>query len=106
MRKYFAPFAVLATIFLLVACATKPTAEAGKIRESDETHVSSCKLLGTVTGGSSLGGFAAQEAGKRSASAEALNKAAEMGATDIVWQNISGSLNNGASATGRAYKCD
>jgi hypothetical protein len=91
---------------LLAGCATTPTDAASKIRESDENHVANCKLLGTVTGGSSLGGFAAQEMGKRSASAEALNKAAEMGATNIVWQSITGSLNNGASATGRAYKCE
>lgn len=96
--------AIVALSLVFAGCASTPTEEAKKIQESDEAHVSSCKLLGTVTGSSNLGGFAAQEAGKNSAAAEALNKAAHLGATHIVWQNLFGSM-NGGQAMGRAYKC-
>jgi hypothetical protein len=36
---------------------------------------------------------------------EAINNAAELGATHIVWQNVV-QANSGGIATGRAYKCN
>ena len=87
---------------LFLSCRSAPTEATSKIRDTDENHVKDCKMLGTVIGGSTLSG----DIGKRNAMTQALNRADKIGATDIVWINISGDFNTAASASARAYQCE
>ena len=88
----------------LCACATSQSLAAKKIQESDVTRLASCRILGTVSGNSSSGGWTAAGL-KESAMAEALNDAAALGATHIVWQSVV-KANTGGLATGQAYRCN
>lgn len=65
--------------------------------------VTGCKFLGTVEG-SSLWGWFVQEAAIESAEAEALNKAAAMGATHFIWTQTD-SARWSHRVWGRAYAC-
>lgn len=98
------PLRLISLSLLLNGCATSPSSEAQKIQESDEGRMASCKILGTVSGNSSWGGWTAAGL-KESAMTEALNQAGKLGATHIVWQNVVQS-NSGGIATGRAYRCN
>ncbi|MBK9116722.1 MAG: DUF4156 domain-containing protein [Betaproteobacteria bacterium] len=101
MRWVAAVVAVLA----LGACASTATRTASAVKDGDPATVNrDCKLLGTVNGRSLFGG---SEAGRRDgAMNDAREKAAALGATDVVFINIdnSGMLNTG-HATARAYRC-
>lgn len=91
----------------LTGCATALTHEAGRIMQvdrNDKTTIKDCKSIGEVVGSSSYGGLFMQEAGKNYAKNEAMNQAATMGATHIVWTTAEGGF-FGGKAYGVAYKC-
>jgi hypothetical protein len=77
-------------------CATTPSASAAKVADADEN------MVGQVQGSSGWGGLAAST-GMENAKNEAREKAAQLGATHIVWQAISG--NYTPYVTGHAYSC-
>ena len=91
----------------LSGCATALTHEAARItqvNDSERSQVKDCKTMGEVMGTSSYGGFFMQEAGKNYAKNQAMNEAANMGATHVVWTTAQGGF-FGGSAYGVAYKC-
>ena len=107
MRAYTTIFlTVLAMIlgsFALTGCATTKSALATKVLDADEKVVSNCKYLGEVTGTSGWGNLAAST-GINNAKNEAFEYAAGLGATHIVWTQISGGYS--PFVNGRAYRCE
>jgi hypothetical protein len=65
--------------------------------------VAGCTFLGQVQGSSGWGNLAASQ-GMENARNEAQEQAAELGATHVVWSNVSGGYS--PYATGRAYRCE
>ena len=63
---------------------------AAKIKESGKDTVSGCKYLGEVTGSSKVGSESAAlyHTGKDNAKKDALEKAAQLGGTHIVWRPL------------------
>jgi hypothetical protein len=107
---------VLLTLLVSVSvsgCATTKSANAAKVLESELREVSPCEYIGDVYGTSNWGGKAAAT-GINNAKNKALEQAAEMGATHIVWTAIyggprdTGYTGSGPSSfvSGRAYRCD
>ena len=97
---------LLAAAYLLglSACATSVSPEAQKVIEtSDEKIVQGCTHLGEVRGTSNVGGLLFTT-GKENAMNEAIEKAAQRGATHILWKRARG-LPLGGSAEGVAYRC-
>jgi hypothetical protein len=82
---------------LLASCAATLSAQAAKIADADEASVARCEFLGQVQG------YVAASTGKESARNEAREKAARLGATDIVWRPVSTGYSPYVS--GRAYDC-
>jgi hypothetical protein len=102
MRTAIALLALLAA-----ACATPgPSATARKVVEGDPAILNrDCKLLGTVNGRSLFGG--SDEARVATAVNDAREKAAELGATHIVFlQTDSKGILGRGNASARAYRCD
>ena len=96
---------ILLLMFTLAACAT---AKAKKIQDTylntDMADlVKECEYLGEVKGWSGWGGWA-QKWGVRNAKIMARNKAAELGATHIVW--TSGDISRWVTVHGDAHRCD
>lgn len=98
-RVYF-----LLLVLLAGACASTPSPEAMAILEADEAAVERCSFLAHVSGSSMLGG-AVQRRARENARASALDDAAKLGATHIVWSSVESTVTNGARAQGRAYRC-
>jgi hypothetical protein len=92
--------------FVLASCASTPSSTARAVQDGDPAVVNrDCKLLGTVNGRSLFG--LSEQAKTEGAVANAREKAAELGATHVVFLKVdtSGMLNTG-NATARAYRCD
>ncbi|MCC7326164.1 MAG: hypothetical protein IT521_05100 [Burkholderiales bacterium] len=95
----------LAAAFAVAACASASTQSARDVRDGDPATINrDCKLLGTVNGRSVFGG--SEEGRAEGAKLSAREKAAQLGATHIVFLKVdtSGMLNTGY-ATARAYRC-
>jgi Domain of unknown function (DUF4156) len=90
-------------ILFCIACSTAPSEQGSKILESDEKGVSNCKFLGSVDGESTFGAFT-PEGLKEKAKSEALDKAAALGATHIIWESIAKTIDN-TSVLAKAYRC-
>lgn len=92
---------------LAAACSTPgPSATAQKVVEGDPAILNrNCKLLGTVSGRSLFG--VSDEARVATATNDAREKAAALGATHVVFLEIDnkGILGRG-NASARAYRCD
>ena len=93
---------VLLSILPCSGCVTTLTPAARQIHSSDERMVANCEFLGEVQGSSGFGNLAATQ-GMQNARNEAMEQAAQLGATNIVWTNIAGGFS--PYATGRAYRC-
>ncbi len=96
---------VLVAVAILAGCASTPSPEARSVRNGDPATINrDCKLLGTVEGRSYFGG--SETARGDDAMNSARQKAAAMGATDIIFLDVdtSGMLNTG-HAKARAYRC-
>jgi len=96
-------FLVLA-VLLCQACVSARSSDAASIRDSDESQVVGCEFLGHLSGSSMLGG-AVQARARENAKTAALEQAAKLGATHVVWSSVASTVMNGASAQGRAYRC-
>lgn len=97
-------WAYLVAVIILAGCAST---SATKVRDGDPARLNrDCKLLGTVTGRSLLGGMS-DNAKTDAAMADARDKAAAMGATDVYFikADTTGMLNS-ALATARAFRCE
>lgn len=102
MKTVVAVFALTGFVLAAAGCATTLSTAAERVRVSDQADVSRCTFLGTVQGSSGFGNLAAST-GMHNARVEAQNKAAKMGATNIVWKNIHGGYSPYAVAN--AYRC-
>lgn len=96
-------FVLAAFVIFASGCATTLSPAAAKIQPADHSMVAECNYLGNVSGSSGWGNLAAS-VGMRNAKNEALDKAAAMGATHVVWMNITGGYS--PYAVGRVYRCD
>lgn len=94
----------LLLILLLQSCASTLSPKASQIIDSDEKMVSNCKFLGNFHGSSTATGMFSGT-GIENAKKEVLNKAAQKGATNIVWGVQHRSYWNNPEATGRGYLC-
>ena len=92
----------IAAVTSLIGCATAPSAAAARVQEADAQMVAACQYLGDVQGSSGWGNLAAS-AGMENAKNEARDSAAKLGATHIVWNNITGGYSPYVSA--KAYRC-
>lgn len=102
MKTVVAMLALAGFVLAAAGCATTLSTAAENVRVSDQSDVSGCTFLGTVQGSSGFGNLAAST-GMHNARVEAQDKAAEMGATNIVWKNIHGGYSPYAVAN--AYRC-
>jgi hypothetical protein len=104
MRRAPIPACLLIVVvtFAIGGCATPLSSKASAVREADESMVAGCTYLGDVAGTSGWGNLAAS-AGIENAKHEAMEKAAALGATHIVWRSLTGGYS--PTATGRAYRC-
>ena len=77
-------------LLVMSGCATTLSPAAAKIKEAGKETVSECKYLGEVTGTSKVGSETAAlyRTGKDKAKSEALEKAAKLGGTHIVWRPL------------------
>lgn len=94
-----------ATIFMSLAlsgCATTLSSQAMRIHDADTNMIGKCNYIGEIHGSSGWGNLAAST-GIQNAKNEAREQASAMGATHIVWTNISGGYS--PFVTGKAYNC-
>jgi hypothetical protein len=96
------PNALAFALLMLSACSTTPTTTAAGVIEADAQMVSGCKYLGEVHARSGWGNLAATTGITRAQNA-VREKAAERGATHVVWGDISGGYVPNVS--GHAYRC-
>lgn len=92
-------------LLAMSGCATPRSAGASRIREVDIASVSGCKYLGKVIGSSELGNqlsLYTSNAVER-AKNQALDKAAQLGGTHIVWDNLMEGFP--VSMVGNVYSC-
>ena len=95
-------------LFLLIVtsvicgCTTTLSKKASLVREAKEYSVEDCEFLGTVQGWSGWGDRV-EGVGIHNARNQALERAASLGATHIVWVDIRGGFAPVARA--RAYNC-
>jgi len=89
--------------FSLFSCATTLSPQAIQIHDADMATVKNCKYVGDVHGSSGWGNIAAST-GIQNAKNEAREQATSMGATHIVWNNISGGYSPYVS--GKSYRCE
>lgn len=88
-------------LFMVGGCVLKPSYRAQQVRPAYPEMVVDCTFLGGVTGTSDL---AYTEYGLQKARYSALDKAAQLGATHIVWVELDDKIR--ATAQGRAYRCE
>lgn len=94
--------AALAAMGALIGCASKPTPRAAKVRVATAAEVKKCEFLGRVSGSSAHEGYGLVY-GRDKAKNDALDVAAALGATHVVWIEVTDGLN--PTATARAYRC-
>lgn len=91
-----------AVVTLQTGCLTPASKKGMQVRDATQADVARCKFLGRVRGTSGFGNAAAS-VGIANSKNEARADAAELGATHIVWQSVSGSWSS--YAEGEAFKC-
>jgi hypothetical protein len=90
---------LLLSVALVTACATTPSPLAQRVKVVDAEEVSTCRPVTDIRGASGWGWLFASTA-TRNAKTEALEQAASVGATHVVWTSVAR-----GSATGKAYRC-
>lgn len=93
---------LLAVLFLVSTCATSPSNRARKIQEVEYAIVKNCRFLGDVYGSAGRVNVDASIS-SQDAKNKALDRAASLGATHVVWTNIVGGPN--PYVLGYAYRC-
>jgi len=89
MKRIVGPLVFVAVaLFVMSGCASLSPA-AANIKESAKETVSGCKYLGEVTGTSTVGSNASilYHTGEDRAKSAALENAAKLGGTHIVWRS-------------------
>ncbi len=84
-----------------MGCAIEPSYRAKLVRPAYPEMVTECVFLGGVTATSDL---IYTPLGKQKAKYKALDEAAQLGATHIVWVELSQAVQ--PTAKGRIYRCD
>jgi hypothetical protein len=102
IRPLWFGLAVLPACFCLTNCATTPSAKATKVADADEISVAGCSFVGQVQGSPGWGNLPTST-GMENAKNEAREKAAKLGATDIVWRSMSAA--HSPYVSGLAYDC-
>jgi hypothetical protein len=106
MKWIVGPLACVAVaLFVMSGCATTLSPAAARINESAKGTVSGCKYLGEVTGTSREGSVieVLYKTGEGRAKNEALENAAKLGGTHIVWRSHIEAVP--AVAMGDVYSC-
>jgi len=108
MTGFRIPLASLSGLPLLLAClvtgcATTLSPAAQRVQVAEDSQVTRCRFVSDVEGSSGFGNVAAST-GIQNSKNEALEKAASIGATHVVWTHTTGYM--GSTARGRAYQCD
>lgn len=93
---------VVGSLVLLAGCALPASEAARSVHPADERMVGHCQYLDDVTGWSGWGNLA-QDAGMTNARNQARERAADLGATHIVWRGMAGGYSPNVVA--RAYRC-
>lgn len=100
-----APLSLVALLALfLIGCAATPVTDAGgRVQDLDPRSAIHCQYLGDVSE-SEYSGMLFASRGLEGARAKVRNRAAEMGATHVVWGSIAA---GGAvqTASAKAYRC-
>jgi hypothetical protein len=91
-----------AYLLLCSGCATTLSPAGSGVIQADEKMIADCRFLGQVEGSSGFGNIAAST-GMANARNEATEKAARIGATHILFVDVSGGYSPNAQA--RAYDC-
>jgi len=94
---------VIAAVVCISGCAVSPSEKAMSVKDADQKMVEACTYLGEVEGTSGWGGVAGHSAGRSNAMNAARSKAADLGATHIVWEGHDAGMMT--LANGRAYRC-
>jgi hypothetical protein len=102
--SYLSRFSSFASPLLCLAslasgCAPALSPAGAQLREAAPEAVGECVFLGTVVG--NVGRF--DPSPIDDAKIDALNRAAERGASRVVWESVS--AGRGATAMARAYRC-
>ncbi|MGE4348534.1 MAG: hypothetical protein AB7D28_02070 [Candidatus Berkiella sp.] len=95
-------FALVGLIFLLTGCIIEPSNRAQRIIVAQPEMVSECALLGEVAGNSKI---TLLPQGEQLARYRALDQAASLGATHVIWVNQQNQITKNV-ARARAYYCD
>lgn len=98
-------FVLILFCVVFISACTSMSNKATLIKEADEKMVyqQDCNFLGLVSGTSGWGNLAAS-AGISNAKNEALDKAAILGASHVIWTSVNAGFM--CSVTGRAYDCN
>jgi len=100
LMKVFA--IIMLSSLIAYGCATTLSTSATRILDADTKMIDGCTYVGDVHGSSGWGNLAAST-GIQNAKNEGTEKAAALGATHILWTNVSGGYSPYVS--GRAYRC-
>ncbi len=100
--RAFGGFLVVLGLVVLTGCALPTSQLALSVKAADEPMVAQCEYLDEVTGWSGWGNLA-QDAGMTNARNQARERAAELGATHVVWRGLTGGYSPNVVA--RAYRC-
>lgn len=90
----------LATLLVTTGCTTM---QPNSIREPAAVSAKGCKMLGDVHGADSVFIGLSASIGSKNAKAKAMNQAADLKATDVVWSQKGTSMTN--EWIGKAYAC-
>jgi len=101
MRR-FAWCLIVLGLGVAAGCALPTSQRARSVTSADESTVAGCAYLEDVTGWSGWGNLA-QDAGMKNARNQARERAAELGATHVVWRGLAGGYSPNVVA--RAYRC-
>lgn len=101
-RAMIARLSAMLVVTAMAGCAVTPSREALAVHDADAASVAHCRFVGYVSGTSGWGA-AAGDTGEANAQNEAREKAARLGATNIVWQTVHSGW--GSTANGNAYRC-
>lgn len=90
-------------VVALLAITGCTTMQPNSIREPVAVNAKGCKLLGDVHGADSVFVGLSSSIGSKNAKAKAMNQAADLKATDVVWSQKGTSMTN--EWIGKAYAC-
>ena len=102
MPRFFYLCLLYCALALASGCASRPNPMASAVKDAAPETVQNCQYLADVEGSSGWGNLAAST-GIANAKNEARSNAASLGATHIVWKNVSGGYSPFVS--GAAYRC-